>query len=82
MPPRGIAAVRAHLAKLPPMESVAERREMYDRAEQVFVLPSDTRVESVKADGRPAEWLASAGSRADATLLYLHEYLGCAPLLS
>jgi epsilon-lactone hydrolase len=72
MPPRGIAAVRAHLAKLPPMESVAERREMYDRAEAVFVLPPDTRVEQVMAGGRPAEWLTPAGSRQDAALLYLH----------
>jgi epsilon-lactone hydrolase len=72
MPPLGIIAVRAHLAKLPPMESVAERREMYDRAEQVFVVPSDTRVEAVTAGGQPAEWLAPAGSRADAALLYLH----------
>jgi epsilon-lactone hydrolase len=72
MPPRGIAAVRAHLTKLPEMESVAERREMYDRAEQVILVPSDTRVEAVTAGGRPAEWLAPAGSRADAALLYLH----------
>src|SRR5207247_724057 len=72
MPPYGIVAVRAHLAKLPPTESVAERRAMYDRAERVFTLPPDTTVEPVTAGGRPAEWIRPAGARGDAALLYLH----------
>ena len=72
MPPHGIVAVRAHLAKLPPTESVAERRAMYDRAERVFTLPPDTTVEPVTAGGRPAEWIRPAGARGDAALLYLH----------
>ena len=72
MPPHGIAAVRAHLAKLPPTETIAERRAMYDRAERVFILPSDTSVEPVTAGGRPAEWIRPAGARGDAALLYLH----------
>jgi phosphinothricin tripeptide acetyl hydrolase len=72
MPPHGIAGVRAHLAKLPPTETIAERRAMYDRAERVFPVPPDTRLEGVTAGGRSAEWLRPAGSRADAALLYLH----------
>ena len=72
MPPHGIAAVRAHLAKLPPTESIAERRAMYDRAEGVFTLPPGTAVEPVTAGGRPAEWICPAGARGDAALLYLH----------
>ncbi len=72
MPPHGIVAVRAHLAKLPPTESVAERRAMYDRAERVFTLPPDTTVEPVTAGDRPAEWIRPAGARGDAALLYLH----------
>jgi len=72
MPPHGIAGVRAHLAKLPPTESIAERRAMYDRAERAFPVPADTRVEGVTAGERPADWLRPAGSRADAALLYLH----------
>jgi epsilon-lactone hydrolase len=72
MPPHGIAGVRAHLAKLPPTETIAERRAMYDRAERAFPVPPDTRVEGVTAGGRPADWLRPAGSRADAALLYLH----------
>lgn len=72
MPPRNIAELRAHLAKLPPTESIAERRAMYDRAERVFTLPPGTTVESVTAGGRPAEWIRPAGAREDAALLYLH----------
>ena len=72
MAPHGITGVRDHLATLPPRESIAERRAMYDRAERVFPVPPDTCVEAVTAGGRPAEWLRPAGSRADAALLYLH----------
>jgi len=72
MPPHGIVAVRAHLAKLPPTESVAERRAMYDRAERVFTLPPDITVEPVTAGDTPAEWIRPAGARGDAALLYLH----------
>ena len=70
--PHGIAEVRAHLAKLPARTSNAERRAMYDRAEQVFTLPPGATVESVTAGGRPAEWIRPAGARSDAVLLYLH----------
>jgi monoterpene epsilon-lactone hydrolase len=72
MPPQGIAAVRAHLAKLPKAETIAEQRAMYDRAERVFTLPADTPVEAVTAGGRPAEWIVAAGARTDAAVLYLH----------
>jgi phosphinothricin tripeptide acetyl hydrolase len=72
MPPQGIAGVRAHLAKLPRPQDLAEQRAMYDRAERVFTLPADTPVEPVDAGGRPAEWIRAAAARADAALLYLH----------
>jgi len=72
MPSRGIAAVRAYLAKLPPAQSVAERRAMYDRAEQAIPVPPDTTVEPVTTGGRPAEWIRPAAARPDAALLYLH----------
>jgi monoterpene epsilon-lactone hydrolase len=70
----GIGAVRAHLGKLPAPETmtIAERRQQYDRAEKVFALPPEMAVESVQAGGRPAEWLRTSGTRADAALLYLH----------
>jgi epsilon-lactone hydrolase len=72
MPPHGIAEVRAHLAKLPPAQSLAEQRAMYERAERVFTLPPGTIVDAVTVGGRPAEWLRSPGAREDAALLYLH----------
>lgn len=74
MSDKGIHAVRAHLAKLPPSNtlSIAERRAQYDRAERVFPTPPDVKVEAVMAPRRPAEWLTPPGARADAVLFYLH----------
>ena len=74
MSDKGIHAVRAHLAKLPPSNtlSIAERRAQYDRAERVFPTPPDVKVEPVMAPRRPAEWLTPPGARADAVLFYLH----------
>jgi epsilon-lactone hydrolase len=72
MSPHGIAEVRAHLAKLPRPESVAERREQYDKAERVFAVPPDTAIDVVTAGGRPAEWIRPAGARRGAALVYLH----------
>ena len=71
---KGIAAVRAHLAKLPPSDSltVAERRAQYERAEKFFPTPPDVKVESLMARTVPAEWLTAPGARADAAVLYLH----------
>src|SRR5262249_57638780 len=43
----GIAKVRAHLAKIPPANTVAEKRAQYDRAERVFPVPSDVGVKTV-----------------------------------
>jgi len=74
MSDKGIQAVRAHLAKLPPSNTltIAERRAQYDRAERVFPTPPDVKVEAVLAPRRPAEWLTPPGARADAVLFYLH----------
>src|SRR3982751_1330751 len=74
MSDKGIHAVRAHLAKLPPSSTltIAERRAQYDRAERVFPTPPDVKVEMVAAPTRPAEWLTPPGVRADAVVLYLH----------
>src|SRR5262245_3546771 len=72
MPPHGITAIRAHLAKLPKTETLAEQRAMYDRAERVFTVPSGTSVEPITVGGRPAEWIRPLAARDDAALLYLH----------
>jgi monoterpene epsilon-lactone hydrolase len=74
---RGIAAVRAHLAKVPPAVTVAERRAQYDRAERVFPVPPDVAVKTLtlKAGQGPeigAEWLEPPAAREGAALLYLH----------
>jgi len=72
--PRGIHAVREHLAKLPPAASLttAQRRAQYDRAERVFPTPADVAIETVKAPAQPAEWLRPPGVATDAVVLYLH----------
>jgi phosphinothricin tripeptide acetyl hydrolase len=69
-----IQAVRAHLAKLPPPDSLtlAERRSQYDRAEKFFAMPSGVTVEGVQAAARPAEWLRPPAARPGAAVLYLH----------
>src|SRR5260370_39697330 len=58
MADRGIEVVRAHLAKLPPAESltIAERRAQYERAERAFPIPPEVKVERVTAPAATAEW--------------------------
>ncbi|HYE90300.1 MAG TPA: alpha/beta hydrolase, partial [Terriglobales bacterium] len=71
---RGIGALRAHLARVPSLESltVAEQRAQYDKAEKAFPVPGDVRVERVHAGGVPSEWLVPQGEQPDAAILYLH----------
>jgi phosphinothricin tripeptide acetyl hydrolase len=71
---RGIGAVRAHLAKLPPTDTmtVAQRRAQYERAEKFFPTPPEVNVEQMTAATVPAEWLAPPRARVDAAVLYLH----------
>lgn len=74
MADRGIDAVRAHLAKLPPSDSLttAERRAQYERAEKVFPTPPDVKVERVNAPAAPAEWLRPPSAEPGRVVLYLH----------
>src|SRR5258708_6036745 len=74
MADRGIEVVRAHLAKLPPADSLtlAERRAQYERAEKVFPTSPDVKVERVTAGAAPAEWLRPPSARAGHAVLYLH----------
>jgi phosphinothricin tripeptide acetyl hydrolase len=74
MADRGIDAVRAHLAKLPPSDSLttAERRAQYERAEKVFPTPPDVKVERVSAPIAPAEWLRPPSAEPGRVVLYLH----------
>jgi phosphinothricin tripeptide acetyl hydrolase len=74
MADRGIDVVRAHLAKLPPSDSLttAERRAQYERAEKAFPTPPDVKVERVSAPAAPAEWLRPPAAVAGRVVLYLH----------
>lgn len=74
MADRGIDVVRAHLAKLPPSDSLttAERRAQYERAEKVFPTPPDVKVERVSAPAAPAEWLRPPSAVPGRVVLYLH----------
>ena len=73
MASRGIAIVRAHLAKLPPSETMtlADRRQQYERAERVFPVPSEVKVETITLGGVRAERLTPPSVKA-AAILYLH----------
>jgi phosphinothricin tripeptide acetyl hydrolase len=74
MADRGVDVVRAHLAKLPPSDSltVAERRAQYERAEKAFPTPPEVKVERVGAPVAPAEWLRPPGAAPGRVVLYLH----------
>ncbi len=74
MADRGIEAVRAHLAKLPPSDTmtVAEHRLQYERAERAFPTPPEIKVERVSAPVAPAEWLRPPGAAPGRVVLYLH----------
>ena len=74
MADRGIDVVRAHLAKLPPPDSLttAEHRAQYERAEKVFPTPPDVKVERVNAPVAPAEWLRPPSAEPGRVVLYLH----------
>ena len=74
MAERGIHVVRAHLAKLPPSDSltIAERRAQYERAEKVFPTPPEVKVERVTAPAAPAEWLRPPSAAPGRVVLYLH----------
>src|SRR2546422_10894133 len=71
---RGVEAVRAHLAKLPPSDTltIAERRAQYERAEKVFPTPPEVKVERVTAPTAPAEWLRPPSAAPGRVVLYLH----------
>jgi monoterpene epsilon-lactone hydrolase len=71
---RGIEGLRAHLAKVPSLDSLstAEQRAQYDRAEKAFPTPADVKIDRVTARTVPSEWLTPAGENPDAAILYLH----------
>jgi acetyl esterase/lipase len=71
MSDRGIQAVRAHLARIPPATTIAEKRAQYDRAERVFPVPPEVAVKTVQAP-MAAEWLEPPAARDGAAVVYFH----------
>jgi phosphinothricin tripeptide acetyl hydrolase len=71
MSTRGIGVVRAHLARIAPATTLAEKRAQYDRAERVFPLPPDVATSRVSAPV-PAEWLRPPGARDGVAVVYFH----------
>jgi acetyl esterase/lipase len=67
-----IAALRALLTSRPRPTSVAERRERLDALGKAYQTAQDITLESVSADGVPAEWSSAPGANASRVLLYLH----------
>src|SRR5438309_2197381 len=84
---RGVDAVLAHLAKLPPQESLtlAEQRAQYERAERAFPIPADVTVERVTAPVAPAEmaraYLAGADPKTPLASPRFADLSGLPPLL-
>ncbi len=74
MAERGIEAIRAKLATLPPSTdvSVEALRTQYDKAVRVFPVGPDTRVEDVAIGGVACERLTPAGAATGDCLIYLH----------
>jgi phosphinothricin tripeptide acetyl hydrolase len=71
---KGIDVVRAHLAKLPPADSlsIAEHRAQYERAEKAFPVPTEVKIERVAAGAVPAVWIVPPSAAGGRAVLYLH----------
>jgi acetyl esterase/lipase len=67
-----IDMIRAFLAAVPPGRDIAATRASYDAIGDQFPCATDVTLESVDADGVPAEWSTTPGAAQDAALLYLH----------
>lgn len=69
-----ILAVRAHIASLPPTETLTldELRRRFERAEEAFGIPDGVSIEIVRAPAAPAEWVHAGAADAASAILYLH----------
>jgi monoterpene epsilon-lactone hydrolase len=68
---RGIDVVRAHLARIAPATTIAEKRAQYDRAERVFPVPPGVAITQIQGPVS-AEWLEPPSARPGAAIIYLH----------
>ncbi|MBO0711484.1 MAG: alpha/beta hydrolase fold domain-containing protein, partial [Acetobacteraceae bacterium] len=67
-----VVKLRELIASRPRPTETAERRKTMDMNAQVFPLDSSITLESVTANGVPAEWTTSPGADAKRVVLYLH----------
>ena len=72
MPDSEIAALRELLAQRPRPPAIADRRTSFDAFAKVFPTASDIVVESVSANGVPAEWNSAPGADTTRAVLYVH----------
>ena len=72
MPDQEIAALRALLAQLPRPDALADRRASFDAFAKVFPTAADIAVETVSANGVPAEWTSAPNAGRAGAVLYLH----------
>jgi acetyl esterase/lipase len=67
-----IGALRAKLLSRPRSTDYRQRRKDLDERGLAYGIVGDVSVETVEADGVPAEWTATPGAARDAAILYLH----------
>ena len=72
MPDQEIAALRALLAQRPRPDALADRRASFDAFAKVFPTAADIAVETVSANGVPAEWTSAPNAARTGAVLYLH----------
>lgn len=67
-----ISAIREALATRPKLTEISDRRAAQDANARNFPLSSDIKVESLSANGVPAEWTSAPGADRTRAVLYLH----------
>ncbi len=67
-----IIAIREFLASMPEPADTAELRQTYDSLGSVFPTAADVTLESVSANGVPAEWASTPGAAHDRVVMYVH----------
>src|ERR1700679_334950 len=72
MPDQEIAALRVALAQRPMSTDIGERREGFDAFTKLFPAADDIKIETVSANGVPAEWTGAPGADTGRAVLYLH----------
>ena len=67
-----IVAIREFLASMPEPSDTAEQRQTNDNLGTIFPTAPDVTLESVTANGVPAEWASTPGAARDRVIMYVH----------